>query len=148
MHAGEFQQNVLDYAIEWEKGVTATIDMELQEVRKLQQHRLHYERNVHSLRRRVVALESKEKDIPSSLTDKLRRNENKLQSAWEGHEERASTLCLFIEQITDYGWKDLYPYIENLLKYEFNRSGRENLIYGQFSSALRAMKAFHRLIYF
>ena len=41
------------------------------------------------------------------------------------------TMSRLIEQVTEHGWKDLFPLVENLLKWEFNRSGRENVIYGQ-----------------
>lgn len=138
--ATEFQENVLDYALDWEKCVTQKVDRELKEVKKLQQSRLHYEKKVEVLRKKVNGLDIKGKEIPSDLLERLGRNEAKLKDAWETHELRASRLCLLIEQVTHAGWKDLYPLVANLMKYEFNRSGGELAMYGKFPLMLDAFQ--------
>ena len=130
--ANEFQYWVLDYVTKWEKDVTSKIDADLKDVKKLQQSRLHYEKKVDGLRQKLLGLESKNKEIPPTLTDKVNRNEMKLRDAWETHEHRAGLLCIMIEQVTDLGWVDLYPLVENLMKWEYNRSGKENVVYGQY----------------
>jgi hypothetical protein len=136
----EFQESVLDYALDWEEYVTQKVDRELKEVKQLQQSRLHYEKKVESLRKKVNGLDIKGKEIPSDLMGRLDRNEAKLKDAWETHELRASRLCSLIEQVTHAGWKDLYPLVANLMKYEFNRSGGELAMYGKFPLMLDAFQ--------
>jgi len=134
--AKEFQESVLLYATRWEAGVTQRVDKELKQVKKLQQSRSHYEKKVESLRKKVNGLDAKGKDIPADLMVKLERNEIKLNDALESHEWNASRLCALIEQVTQYGWKDLVPLVSNLMKYEFNRAGGELAMYGKFPIVL------------
>lgn len=148
--AKEFQEYVVDYATRWEDAVTRKVDKELKDVRKLQQNRLHYEKKVESLRKKVNSLDTKGKEIPADLVEKLGRNEQKLKDAWKTHEWNASRLCALIEQVVEYGWKDLVPLVSNLFKYEFNRSGSDLIIYGKFpllidsfEQSFRAFEANH-----
>lgn len=101
---------------------------------------LVFEISVDGLRRKVNGLESKGKEIPQPQVERLSRNEQKLKNAWETHEQRAGKLCVLIEQVTEQGWKDLYPLIKNAIKWEVNRLGRENVTYGRLPSALDAME--------
>lgn len=136
----EYQQHVLDYATKWEQCVTSKVDQELKTVKKLQQSRAHYEKKVEGLRRKVNALDSRGKDIPSDLLTKLERNESKLKEAWETHEWNASRLCKLIEEVVHCGWKDLLPLITNLLKVEFNRSGGALALYGKFPMVMDSLQ--------
>ncbi|CAJ1947907.1 unnamed protein product [Cylindrotheca closterium] len=138
--AKEFQECVLDYATRWEDSVTQRVDKELKQVKKLQQSRSHYEKKVDSLRKKCTALDTKGKDIPADLLVKLERNEIKLKDALEVHEWNASRLCALIEQVTQYGWKDLLPLVSNLMKYEFNRSGGELAMYGKFPLVMESFQ--------
>ena len=131
--AQEYQKNVLDYVTGWEKAVTATIDSEIAEVKKLQQSRQHYEKKVEGLRKRVLNLDSKGKELKTELVEKMDRNEIKLREAWKVHEERASKLCMLIEEATNQGWKDLMPLVGNIMKWEYNRSVKERNVYRHFN---------------
>lgn len=143
----EFQQNILDYALEWDQGIASVIDSEAREVKKLQNNQLHYERKLTSLRRKVTGLASKDKDIPTALDEKLKRNEAKLKDVSEALLQREGKLCLMIEEVTVKGWKDLYPLVENLLKWEANRSGSQNVIYRQFPTTIALFKKRYQLTY-
>lgn len=137
----EYRQAILEYAFEWERVVTSKVDAELKQVKKLQQSRLHYEKKVEGLRRKVNALDSKGKELSLELIEKLKRNEEKLRDAWEVHEVRSSCLCALIEEVVQYGWKDLYPLVANLMKFEFNRSGGELAMYGKYPLMMQAFEA-------
>jgi hypothetical protein len=45
--------------------------------------------------------------IPTKLSEKLNRNEDKLKESVEAHTEKVSTLCNLLDEITTGGWKDL-----------------------------------------
>ena len=137
----EFQKYVLDYITEWDSIVTSQLDKELKLNKKLQQDLLHYERKVDGLRKKVASLEQNpKKSVPELLQEKLERNEEKLQNAHANHEFQAGKVCILLEQVTKFGWKDLYPLLKNALKWEVNRLGRENLTYGKFPKTLDSLK--------
>ena len=140
----DFQKSVLDYVTQWEADVSQRINKEMKQVKKLQQCRSHYEKKVETIRKKVSSLEAKGKEISADLLDKLERNEVKLRDAVYYHELNASRLCAIIEQVTQYGWKDLLPLVSNLLKYEFNRSGGELAIYGKFPIVLESFQQHFR----
>jgi len=128
----EFQKSVLDYATEWEIYITTKVDAELKEVKKLQHTRIHYEKKVETLRKKVTGMEAKGKEVSEDLREKVERNDLKLQESWNAHETSASRLCALIEQVTQHGHEDVYPLLSNMMKWEFNRAGAELSLYGKF----------------
>jgi hypothetical protein len=137
----EYQRHVIDYAVEWDQVVTSRADKEIKEVNKLRQNRLHYEQKVDGLRDKVNVLEGKDKKVPQGTLDKLKRNEDKLKEAWESHETTSGRLVVLLEEAVVSGWKDLYPLVQNSMKWEVNRVARENETYGRLPLTLEAMKS-------
>lgn len=127
--AQEFKDTILDYATEWETIVTKRIDRDLVEVKQLQRDRLHYENKVAALRRKVNTIETKGKTVPDATVEKLERNDKKLDIAHRGHEIKAAQLCVLIEEATNSGWKDLYPLVESVLRWDETRLSRESMAY-------------------
>ena len=130
----EYQQHILDYVVQWEQIATTTIDECLQDVKKLQQTRIHYEKKVEGLRKRVLNHDQKGKDLNTDLKEKMNRNEMKLRDAWKEHEEYASQLCMLIEEVTNEGYNDMYPLLSNLMKFEYNSSVRNYNIYQHYDA--------------
>ena len=141
VNAREYNEHVLGYVLEWEKVVTERVERELKKVRKLQGDRTHYERKVEGLRARANDLEAKGKPSPDTAVEKLERNEEKLRSAFLLHESDATRLCILIEAAAKDGWKDLYHFVKNYIKWESNRVGRESDIFCQLSDTLVSMKS-------
>jgi hypothetical protein len=137
----EYNDRVVDYAIEWEKTVTEQVESELKKVRKLQGDRSYYEKKVETLRQRANNLEEKGKTIPASQAERLERNETKLKEAFVLHEKEAGRLCVLIEEVTSNGWKDLYHLVKNYCKWESNRVSRETDIYSELSTTIDSMKS-------
>jgi vacuolar-type H+-ATPase subunit I/STV1 len=92
LDVADYQQHVMDYVTEWEQVVKPRIDKELSNVRKLQQDRLHYEKKVDTLRRKVNQAEQKGKEVPEEKLERLQRNEQKLKDSFDLHERRAGKL--------------------------------------------------------
>jgi hypothetical protein len=136
----DYQEHVLGYLSEWQQVVTSNVDKQLKAVKKLHYNRLHYEKKVESLRRKVNQIESKGKATPQAVVERLSRNEEKLKDAFENHEQWAGQLCVLLEQVTEHGWKDLYPLLKNTMKWEVNRLGRDNVTYGRLPATLDVMK--------
>jgi hypothetical protein len=136
----EFQSRVLDYVTEWEQVVTSRIDSEWKNVKKLGFDRGHYENKVESLRKKTNEMETKGKLTPTGTVEKLNRNEEKLKEAFGIHELAAGKLCVLIEEATAGGWRDLFPLVKNVMKWESNRVGRESDIYAKLLPTLEALK--------
>lgn len=136
----EYDRFILDYALDWEKVVTGKLDAEIKEVQKLQRRRLHYERKVAGLRKRTNNMESKGKELPESLIEKLNRNEDKLKESFESHEQRSCDLCILLEEVTESGWKDLYPLLKNTMRYEVSRTQRDAACFSNLTTIIDAMK--------
>ena len=84
-------------------------------------------------------MESKGKQVPASIAQKLVRNEQKLATAWENHEQRAARLCVLLEEVTEGGWKDLYPLVQNSMTLEVNRIARDMASFGKMKLVLGTM---------
>jgi len=63
--------------------------------------------------------------VPKRLADKLTRNESKLDMAWKSHERNSTELCNLMEEATAQGWNDLYPLVQNLIRWEINRASKD-----------------------
>ena len=141
----EYNDRVVDYAIEWEKTVLEQVESELKKVRKLQGDRSYYEKKVDTLRQKANNLEEKGKTIPPSQVERLERNETKLKEAFVLHEKEAGRLCVLIEEVTSNGWKDLYHLVKNYCKWESNRVSRETDIYSELSTTIDSMKSTYKI---
>ncbi|OEU17291.1 hypothetical protein FRACYDRAFT_184089 [Fragilariopsis cylindrus CCMP1102] len=141
----EYNDRVVDYAIEWEKTVLEQVESELKKVRKLQGDRSYYEKKVDTLRQKANNLEEKGKTIPPSQEERLERNETKLKEAFVVHEKEAGRLCVLIEEVTSNGWKDLYHLVKNYCKWESNRVSRETDIYSELSTTIDSMKSTYKI---
>lgn len=139
--AFEFQSHVLDYIIEWERVIVTRIDAALEETKKYQQDRTHYETKVEKFRKTANEMEEKGKPVSKAFAEKLERNEEKLKEAWETHEASAGRTCVLIEAATQSGWRDLYHLVKITMKWESNRCGRVTDIYSHIPKSLDAMKA-------
>jgi hypothetical protein len=135
----EHQKYIIDFASEWHEVVTTMLDREIDLVRQLQRRRIHYERKVGALRKRTNNIENKGKQVPASIAEKLIRNEQKLATAWENHEQRAARLCVLLEEVTENGWKDLFPLVQNSMTLEVNRIARDMASLGKLKTVLEKM---------
>ena len=140
VNAREYQDHIVQYAMDWEQVVTERVDAEIKNVRKLQGDRTHYERKVEGMRKRANEFESKGKPNPPAQAEKLERNEVKLKEAYTTHELEAGRLCVLIEAVTQEGWRDLYFLVKNYMKWESNRVGREGDVYTQLATTIDSMK--------
>jgi hypothetical protein len=131
--AEQYQKNVIDYVTEWEQIVTTRVDEGSKETYALHRTLNHYQSKIDPLRKKVNAIESKGKGSPAKLSEKLVRNEGKLDEAWKLYETNASIHCNLLEEVTKHGWKDLYPLVKASLEWEAVRAAGENDVYAKLS---------------
>lgn len=139
----KYQQEIIDYCIEWEAVVTTRIDKEMADVKKLRETYNRYDGKVDGLRKKVNAQEDKGKSVTDGATDKLKRNDQKLHEASSEFEGAAGPLCFLLEEVVHQGWKDLFPLVQATMKWEVDRSHKEARIFLQLQpGSLEA--AFHQ----
>lgn len=122
----KYKNEVLAYCIEWEAVVSTRVDKDVQDIKKLREIFNHYQDKVDALRRKVNVQETKGKSINTPLSEKLQRNEEKLDEASGLYESSARPLCVLIEEVVQYGYKDLYPFVVATVKFEMERSQNES----------------------
>lgn len=138
----DYQTHILDYLDEWDEVVTSLLDDEVKTIRDRNKQREHYIYKVDRLRGRVNRIERKGvKDAPERLTEKLGRNEDKLQKADADYEEFANDVAVSLNEVIRRGWVDLYPLIKSAMKFEVNRIGRDNATFGRLPVTLDALKS-------
>jgi hypothetical protein len=121
----KYRHDIIDYCVEWEVIVSTRVDKEADDTKKLREMFNHYHDKVDALRKKVNVQEIKGKSANNSLVEKLQRNEEKLDEASELYESSALPLCVLIEEVVQYGYKDLYPLILATMKFEMEHSQHE-----------------------
>jgi hypothetical protein len=134
IYATNFENQAVEYLMEWEHVATTRVDRSKAEVEQLRKTFLHYTQKVDKLRNQINKEETKGRVIKEEKLEKLKRNEDKLEEASEEFEAAAAPLCYLIEEIVVHAYKDLYPLIRLLMKWDADRSTVEQRIFGEFKT--------------
>jgi len=122
----EYQQQILAYIEDWLATVSNQLDEKLEEIPHLRATRQECEG-------KMEKISNKQKSNPDSFDQELAdATQQEMYKAIEEHEEACSKACFMIDQVVRKGWKDLYPLVNKMMKWELNLLGRENKSYGQF----------------
>jgi hypothetical protein len=117
-YAQKYQQFVLDYAIEWEKIIRTRIDNGIKKAEELRIELDHYQKKTEALRLTANQNMVKGKSVPSSVQEKLTRNEEKLISSKGSYNQVATDLCILMEEVTERSWRDLHPLIVKVAQFD------------------------------
>ncbi|CAJ1967418.1 unnamed protein product [Cylindrotheca closterium] len=123
----EYQHQILAYIDDWLTAVSKQLDEKLETIPKLRAARYECEN-------KMEKLSNKQRFHPDASFDQelADATQQEMYKAIEEHDEACSKLCYMLEQIVRKGWKDLYPLVNKMMKWELNQLGRENKSYGQF----------------
>lgn len=116
----EFKTIALDYLKLWRESVTSRINADIKNVEQLRRDADHYNNKVDSLKQSVKKLQDTGKPVPAATSEKLERNQEKLNTANNAYEIAAVNLILLIDDFVDRSWHDLHPFFLNLLKFDLN----------------------------
>ena len=117
-YAQKYQQFVLEYAIEWEKIIRTRIDSGIKKAEELRIELDHYQKKTEALRLTANQNMVKGKSVPSSVQEKLTRNEEKLISSKGSYNQVATDLCILMEEVTERSWRDLHPLIVKIAQFD------------------------------
>lgn len=102
-----FQNQVLNYIIEWEEILTAKVDAELDIFRSFEEEMFHYETKVEALKKK-------------GPSNKLDRNEEKLKAVTKLYEGQQEIVTILLQGVAENSWKDLYPLLQKTINWEAN----------------------------
>jgi hypothetical protein len=124
-YADKYGTFVINYAIEWDKVITARVSTGLKEAEKLRRDLDHYQKKTESLRAGVGQVVAKGKQVDSKHEDKLGRNEEKLSKAKLEYNKVATNMCILIEEVTERAWKDIHPMLLKIAQFDSALSSDE-----------------------
>ena len=131
MYEQTFQEFVLQYVVDWEQTIVDRIVSSLEKAEKLRLEVDHYQEKVKSLSSSdndwsSIILGRSSSDEPDS--ERIQRNKNKYQDARNAYALYAKDLRLLIEEVTDRGWRDLFPVLMKLFLFESSLASDEEKI--------------------
>jgi hypothetical protein len=127
-HADKFKAFALDYVAQWESTVATRITTDTKETDKLRRDADHYKVKVESLEKTIQKLQEKNKPVPEATTEKLNRNQEKLDEANTTYNRAAENLVALMEEVVDRSWRDLHPLLVKCLKFDLDVHGEEDEI--------------------
>jgi hypothetical protein len=116
--AQKYQQFVLEYAVEWEKIIRTRIDSGIKKAEAWRIELDHYQKKTEALRLTANQNMVKGKPIPSTVQEKLTRNEEKLITSKGSYNQVATDLCILMEEVTERSWRDLHPLIVKIAQFD------------------------------
>ena len=131
-HLNEYYKSMIQYAEEWDLVVSNRIKAGLYEFNKLCDDLHHYTVKVNKLR--AVKAPSKK------LEGKLYRNEQKLVGAQEAHKVYSDHLYMYIEEVADRAWKDLYPLLLNAFEFDLNYCAGQFKFFSHLTQSIEKIK--------
>jgi hypothetical protein len=117
-YAQKYQQFVLEYAVEWEKIIRTRIDNGIKKAEELRIELDHYQKKTETLRLSANQSMVKGKSVPSSIQEKLTRNEEKLIASKQSYNQVATDLCILMEEVTERSWRDLHPLLVKVAQFD------------------------------
>lgn len=140
-YADKYNQFVVDYAVEWDKVVSARVATGLKTTEGLRRDLDHYQKKVEELRTQSNKVMAKGKMVDDKTADKLKRNEEKLGQAKEIYNKAARDMCMLLEETSDRSWKDLHPILVKMAQFDMTLANDESKGLAEMESVVSALKA-------
>jgi len=135
-----YEKNIICYADTWNKVIQIRVMKAMNEAEGMRRNLDHYESKVQGLRKDVKKHFLKGNDMFNKQSNRLKRNEKKLFTSRIKYNDSLSNLCLFLEEVTDRGWKDVYPIILKMLQLDFQMSCDEYTICSNLKTVRNSLK--------
>lgn len=129
MYQQSFHDFVLQYVVDWEQTIVSRIDTELEKAETLRLEVDHYQEKMKSLTSSTNDWSSMLLGKSSNDTtekERIKRNKVKYQDARNAYAQHAKDLRLLIEEVTDRGWRDLFPILMKLSLFDSSLASDEN----------------------
>ncbi|KAL7519122.1 hypothetical protein ACHAWX_003932 [Stephanocyclus meneghinianus] len=121
--------NLVKYIEDWERILFQRVNALYTEYMKHRKNLHHYIKKVESLKKEMTKLqktaEEKEKPVPPKKVEKLERNVVKLAGARETHDDSGESLFLFLDEVVNRSWRDIFPLLHRTVKFEQDYSAMQ-----------------------
>ena len=140
MYNSKYAQFVIDYAVEWERVVTARVVSGLKKAEQLRVDLDHYQEKVESMRQAANKSMAAGKMVDPKAAERLQRNEEKLLRSRQEHGKFTNDLCLLMEEVTERSWRDLHPLLVKIAQFDVTLSDDEAKSMGKLNQAVNELK--------
>lgn len=113
-HHDQYGNYLIKYVEDWERVVAQRIHGLLIHYRELQENAVHYNKKVGGLLHKV----DRSKSVRHTLAEKLDRNEIKEMGAVEARDTVGEHLYLYIEEVMERAWRDVFPLLLRSCRFE------------------------------
>lgn len=110
----QYGNYLIKYVEDWERVVSQRINGLLIHYRELQEIAIHYNKKVGGLLNKV----DKSTSVRHKLAEKLDRNEIKEMGAVEARDTVGEHLYLYIEEVMERAWRDVFPLLLRSCRFE------------------------------
>lgn len=117
----QYGHYIISYVENWERVVSQRIHGVLIHYRELQDIMTHYNKKVGGLLQKV----DKSKSVRHKLAEKLDRNEIKEMGAVEARDTVGEHLYLYIEEVMERAWRDVFPLLLRTCRFEADFSSAQ-----------------------
>jgi hypothetical protein len=115
-------ENLVKYVEDWERILFQRVHGLYTEYMKQRKNLQHYIKKMEQLKKEMEKLkmlsEEKEKPINPKKVEKLDRNKVKLVGARESHDKSGESLYLYLDEVANRSWRDVYPLLQRTVKFD------------------------------
>jgi len=132
-----FHDSVLQYVIDWERSIVSRIVASLEKAENLRLETTFYEEKLKYLSSptndwfSTMFLGWSWNDLQSSEEESLLQIKIKYQAAQDTYTQYMKDLRLLIEEVTDRGWRDLFPVLTKLSLLDSSLAADENCLFSE-----------------
>jgi glutathione S-transferase len=127
----DYGDTILQHTKEWQDTVTSMVDSAFAEYKLLEQQCLHYKTKTGRLRRYSRRVKSLRFSFAADkLEKKFERNYDKMQDTTDRCKQKADELCFLLDQVSKYGWNDVYSLVKSTMEWEADRLEQEKQEFG------------------
>ena len=134
-------KELVEYVTEWADIVSHHFSAKYGEYHKLRTNLNHYSRKMEALLLEEQRLKEKGKAMKPKQIEKLKRNEDKLDSARDTHDEAGESLCMFIDEVVHRSWVDAYPLLQKTIDFECDFEASRADIFAKLESTSQLAEA-------
>lgn len=133
----QYEEKIIDYAIEWKKLVTLKFTSEYEEVQNSKRDVEHYTKKVTGLRGNRKRSKSNGKEVGTKLSEKLERNEEKLEQASKSYDKHKRSLLHLVDELVDKSWKDLFPLMILIFEFDVNNAQERAMVLSELHDVMK-----------
>ena len=142
LYLNKYPEHILNYAIEWERILTARITDGLKQSEKLRVDLDHYQNKVEDLSKGTNKAMNKGKNVNDKDIEKLKRNEAKFVQARQDYDKFVNDLCGYMEEVLDRSWRDLHPMLVKMTQFDSTFSDDQANILKRINGVTHELMAF------